>query len=154
MIQFDIEVQRQIVAFGLDDFSPNSMLPNVHGGQYGEAPDEWRRDVASLACCMLAAELIIPLPGIEKYQEKTSEEIMTLLLQGDPESGLDVDLIWDVMHFSGTPKLLELLRVYELNGWEAIHSELLLPLGEALVEMDVVAIGFGGKKENGYTSAS
>lgn len=79
------------------------------------------------------------------YQEKTSQEIRTLLLQGDPESGLDVDLVWDVMHFVGTPKLLELLRVHELNGWEAIHSELSLPLGQVLVGMDVVAIGFKDK---------
>lgn len=70
MIEFDIEVQRQIISFGLDDSSPNGMLPNVHGRQYGEAPDHWRRDVISLAYSMLMAKLIIPLPGIENYQER------------------------------------------------------------------------------------
>ena len=145
MIEFDIEVQRQIISFGLDDFSPNAMLPNVKGGQYGESPDEWRRDVVSLACCMLTAELIVPLPGIENYQEKTAQEITNFLLQGDPEGGLDVDLVWDVMHFAGTPKLLELLRVHELNGWQAMDSELSMPLGQVLAGIDVVAMGFKGR---------
>jgi hypothetical protein len=145
MIEFDIEVQRQIISFGLDDSSPNGMLPNVHGGQYGAAPDHWRRDVISLAYSMLMAELIIPLPGIENYQERTSQEIKDFLLQGDPENGLDVDLVWDVMHFVGTPKLLELLRVHKFDGWEAMHSELSLPLGQVLVGMNVVVIGMKGK---------
>lgn len=41
---------------------------------------------------------------------------MNFLLQGDPENGLDVDLVWDVMHFVGTPKLLQLLQGHELNS--------------------------------------
>jgi hypothetical protein len=145
MIEFNIEVQRQIISFGLDDFSPNAMLPNVHGGQYGKTPDEWRRDVVSLGYCMLMADLVIPLPGVENYQEKTPREIRDFLLQGDPESGLDIDSVWDVMHFVGTPKLHDLLRILELNNWEAMHSELSPPLAQVLVEMDVVAFGFSCK---------
>jgi hypothetical protein len=79
------------------------------------------------------------------YQEKTPQEIRAFLLQGDPKSGLDVDLVWDVMHFVGTPKLHDLLRILELNNWEAMHSELSPPLGQVLVEMEVVALGFRGK---------
>ena len=140
MIKFDIEVQRQIISVGLDDFTPNAMLPNVHGGQYGETPEKWRKDVISLTCCMLAAELISPIPGIENYQEKTSEEIRDLLQQGDLGNELDADLVWDVMHFFGTQKLLELLREFELNDWEATRSGLFLPLGKALAEMNVVGV--------------
>ncbi len=140
MIKFDIEVQRQIISLGLDDFSPNAMLPKVHGGQYGETPEEWRKDVVSLACGMLAAGLVIPLPGIEGYQGKSSMEIRDLLQQGDSENGLDADLVWDVIHFSGTQKLLELLLMFELNNWQATHSGLSQSLGKALAEMDVVCV--------------
>jgi len=140
MIKFDIEVQRQIISAGLDDFSPNAMLPKIHGGQYGETPEEWRKEVVSLVFLMLAAGLITPLPGIEGYQSKSSEEIRDLLQQGDSENGLDVDLVWDVIHFSGTQKLLELLRMFQLDTWESMHSELSLSLGKDLAEMNVVCI--------------
>ncbi|MBJ7311144.1 hypothetical protein ACFOLJ_26415 [Rugamonas sp. CCM 8940] len=60
--------------------------------------------------------------------------------QGDSENGLDVDLVWDVMHFFGTQKLLELLRKFELNDWEAMHSGLHLSLGKALAELNVVRV--------------
>lgn len=140
MIKFDIEVQRQVISVGLDDSPPNAMLPKMHGGQYGETPEEWRKEVVSFAFCMLAAGLITPLPGIEGYQSKSSEEIRDILQQGDTENGLDVDLVWDVIHFSGTQKLLELLRIFQLNSWESMHSGLSLSLGKALAEMDVVCV--------------
>jgi len=37
MIKFDVHVQRQIIALGLDDFTPNAMLLNMQGRQYGLA---------------------------------------------------------------------------------------------------------------------
>lgn len=111
-----------------------------HGGQYGETPEEWRKDVISFACDMSAAGLVMPLPGIENYQGKSSAEIRDLLQQGDLENGLDADLVWDVIHFSGTQKLLELLRMFELNNWQATHSGLSQSFGRALAEMDVVRV--------------
>lgn len=140
MIKFDVEIQRQIILAGLDDFSPNVMLPKIHGGQCGETPKEWRKEVVSFVFIMLAAGLIAPLPGVEGYQSKSSEEIIDILQQGDSENGLDVDLVWDVIHFSATQKLLELLRIFQLNTWESMHSELSLSLGKDLAEMNVVCI--------------
>ncbi|NHZ93889.1 hypothetical protein F2P45_33565 [Massilia sp. CCM 8733] len=132
MIKFDKDVQRQIVVFGLDDNSPSSMLSSMYGGQYGATPSEWRESVLLLICAMLDAELISPHPEIDDYQGKNSKEIRDLLEQGDPENGFDADIIWDVMHFNGTEKLLELLRKLDLNEWTAINAELSLPLGKAL----------------------
>ena len=138
LIKFDIDVQRQIIALGLDDFSPNAMLPNVHGGQYGASPEEWRKSVFLLACALMAAGLVSALPGREEYQAKSSEEIQTLLQNGDPKNGFDVDLVWDVIHFYGTEKLIMLLRKLDLNEWKAMQTGLSLPLGKALVELNVV----------------
>lgn len=90
---------------------------------------------------MLAAGLITRLPGIEGYQSKSSEEIREILQQGDAQNGLDVDLVWDVIHFSSTEKLLELLRIFQLNTWESMHSELSMSLGkEDLAKMNIVCI--------------
>lgn len=89
---------------------------------------------------MLDAELISPHPEIDDYQGKSSKEIRDLLEQGDPENGFDDDIIWYVMHFNGTEKLLELLRQLGLNEWAAVDAELSLPLGKALAEMNVVQI--------------
>lgn len=140
MIKFDIEIQREIISAGLDDFTPNAILPKMHGGQYGETPEEWRKEVVLFIFSMLATGLITPLPGIEGYQSRSSEEIRDILLLGDSKNGLDVDLVWDVIHFSGTQKLLELLSMFQLNTWESMHSELSLSLGKDLAEMNVVCI--------------
>lgn len=140
MIKFDRDVQRQIIVFGLDDDCPNSMLSNVHGGQYGATPSEWRESVLLHICAMLDAELISPHPEIDDYQGKSSKEIRNLLEQGDPENGFDADIIWYVMHFNGTEKLIELLRKLDLNEWAAIDAELSLPLGEALAELNVAQL--------------
>ncbi len=140
MIKFDREVQRQIIVFGLDDDCPISMLPNVHGGEYGATPSQWRESVLLFICAMLDADLISPHPEIDDYQGNSSNEIRNLLEQGDPENGFDDDIIWYVMHFNGTEKLLELLRQLDLNEWAAVDAELSLPLGKALAEMNVVQI--------------
>lgn len=137
MIKFDKNVQRQVIVLGLDDASPNSMLSKVHGGEYGATPSEWRESVLLFICAMLDAQLISPHPEIEDYQRKTSGEIRTLLEQGDPENGFDADIIWDVMHFNGTERLVALLRELDLNEWAVIDTELSLPLAKALAEMNV-----------------
>ncbi|MFZ6720199.1 hypothetical protein [Undibacterium sp. Ji49W] len=138
MLKFDIAIQRQVITANLDDFSPNAMLPNVHGGQYGMTPQKWRTDVISLTCGMLAAELIEPLPGMEAYHGKHFEKIREILQHGDAENGFDVDLTWNVIHFYGTKKLHDLLEKLQLDSWEAIHDELSPSLGNILAEMHVV----------------
>lgn len=140
MIKFDRDVQRQVIIFGLDDDSPNSILPHMHGGQDGATPSEWRESVIVFICAMLDAELISPHPEIDDYQGKTSGEIRKLLEQGDQENGFDAEIIWYVMHFNGTEKLIALLRKLNLNEWAAINAELSLPLGKALADLNVVQI--------------
>lgn len=138
MPTFDVNIQRQVILFGLDDSSPNAMLPNVHGGQYGASPEEWRTRVMLLIRTLLETELIVPLAGRENYREKDSEQLLAMLERGDPENGLDVDLFWDAIHFHGTPKLNNILEALRLNHWRAIDADLSTPPGEALAELGVV----------------
>lgn len=138
MIRFDIDIQRQVIALGLGDFSPNAMLPNVCGGQYGCAPEAWRKDVVAFVYCLLKAELIAPIAGIEGYQEKTAGELRKILQEGDMENGFDVDLVWDVIHFFGTPKLIKILRSCNLGEWGALTLELSASLQATLAQQGIL----------------
>lgn len=89
---------------------------------------------------MLQARLIAPIPGLEAYQNKHASAIKRLLQDGDPENGLDVGLLWDIIHFVGTPKLVALLSDHELHDWSALNSSLSPPFGKALAAMSVVTI--------------
>lgn len=137
---FNEEIQRQVVALGLDDFSPNAMLPNLYGGQYGITPEKWRKNVVEFVGSMLEAGLIAAIPGIEAYQEKNADEITRILTEGDEGNGLDVDLVWDVIHFFGTQDLNVLLKTNGLNDWSALDAELSPSLGRALAEKNIVVI--------------
>lgn len=144
MTKFKLELQQQIIRAALDDFSPNAMLPATNGGQFGETPTEWRKAVVSLVRSLVAAELITPISGLENYQDKSSEEIARLLEVGDPDNGFDAELVWDIMHFFGTPKLRALMKELALDSWDALQSGLSLPLGKALAEMHVVCTTVAG----------
>lgn len=98
-MKFDLDIQRQVIWLGLDDPSPNSMLPQVHGGEYGATPVEWRKSVVLFTCSMLEAALLYPLPEIENYEGKSADYIRDLLEQDDPKNGFDCDLLWNVIHF-------------------------------------------------------
>ena len=39
MLEFNIDIQKQLISAALDDFTPNSAFPNLHGGQFGDTPD-------------------------------------------------------------------------------------------------------------------
>ncbi|WEF34259.1 hypothetical protein [Pseudoduganella chitinolytica] len=138
-MKFDIDIQRQTIALGLEDFSPNAMLPNVCGGQYGRSPEDWREDVVAFVYYMLKAGLIAPIAGIEGYQNKDANELRKILQEGDAENGFDVDLVWDIIHFFGTPGLTRLLQECELYGWDALDSELSPSLQAALAQHGILA---------------
>lgn len=140
MLEFDNELQKQIITASLDDFSPNSALSNTHGGQDGNTPHIWREAVLEFIHDMLIAGLIAPLPGQENYQKKSAEEIVKMLRSGDAENGFDAEFTWNVIYFTGTEKLSQLLQDLKLNSWESMNFGLSLPLGKALSEMKVVCL--------------
>ena len=127
-----------MITASLDDFSPNSVLPNTCGGQYGSSPEIWRRAVIQFVRQMLAAGFITPIYCREGYHLMRSDEICRLLEYGDCINGLDVELIWDVLYFGGTPKLTEFLKENNLGSWEALNGELSQSLGKALSDMGIV----------------
>ena len=139
MLRFDTQIQRQVISAALDDFSPNDTLEGLHGGQYGDSPDTWREAVIEFIESMLLTRLIAPLQGRENYKSKSAQEIRELLRQGDPGNGLDTDVLWDAMHFSGTDKLVELLQGMGLASWEAAGGNLSSPLKVALAHLNVVS---------------
>ncbi|MEH6461365.1 hypothetical protein, partial [Chitinimonas sp. JJ19] len=82
MLNFDAAFQSQVIVAALDDFTPNAVLPNLHGGQYGDSPGAWREAVIEFIRSMLSAGLIAPLPGRGGYDSKNTQEICEILLFG------------------------------------------------------------------------
>ena len=116
MVTFDIDIQKQLIYASLDDFSANAALPNVLGGQYGATSDAWRQVVIQFVCDAVRAGLIAALPGKEGYHLKSVDGLRDLLSHGDINNGLDVSLLWDVIHFAGTKSLRDVLSSYQLDN--------------------------------------
>ncbi|HEX7687096.1 MAG TPA: hypothetical protein VF453_05295 [Burkholderiaceae bacterium] len=140
MLEFNIDIQKQLISAALDDFTPNSAFPNLHGGQFGDTPDAWREAVVTFIQDMVAAGLIAPLAGREGYQAKSAQQIAELLRNGDPETGLDSDLLWDVMHFAGTAKLADLLHALSLDDWQARSAGPCVDLARRLGEIGAIRL--------------
>jgi hypothetical protein len=140
MLDFEIHLQRQVIALGLDDASPNAMLPNTHGGQFGTTRGAWQEAVIDFIREMLEEGLLAPLAGQHEYQRRGAEEIAAFLQSGDAEHGIDVELFWSSIYFDGTDKLRALLKSLSLDNWDALNFELSSALGKELAEMNVVSI--------------
>ncbi|SOZ09867.1 conserved protein of unknown function (plasmid) [Cupriavidus taiwanensis] len=118
-----IDYQRQLIFAGLEDFTPNSALPNVLGGQYGTNPVAWRQAVIDFICRNVAADLleIVSYPG--KPTEMGAPRVRALLISGDESRGLDENIIWDAIYFTGTTKLKSRLKSFGLLSWDALNAE-------------------------------
>jgi hypothetical protein len=138
MLKFDMALQQQLIFAVLDDFSANDCLPSLHCGQYGDTPTIWRDAVIEFLGDSLAAGLIAPLASGDGYASKTPQEICDMLRLGDLSNGLDAELVWDVIHFSGTEKLVTMLRGLGLATWEARSASLSPALKTALTQLRLV----------------
>lgn len=138
MIFFNIDIQRQVIAAALDDFSPNAALPNLKGGPYGDSPDLWRQDVVEFITNMIQAGLLVPLPGNAGYEKMSAEELKSLLLNEFIENS-EAEIIWDALYLSATNKLIALVKKLQLYNWDAMHQLLCPQLGDALAQMHVVS---------------
>jgi len=132
MPSFGIDSQAQLIVAHLDDFTPNGALPNFEGGQYGQRHEIWRSAVVNFIYEMHRAGLIEPFPGIESYEQLSSEDIKNSLIYGDRVNNIDVELLWDSMHFSGTELLGEILRSCRLDSWDALASDLSMELKDRI----------------------
>jgi hypothetical protein len=132
MINFDINVQNQLILAAMDDFTPNSALPNYKGGQFGENSGEWKSAVIDFIYYSMENNLIIALSGYEGYHLLGPDQIRCILMDGDVINGFDVSYLWDIIHFTGSPKLKRLLCQLKLGNWEAVNSNLCMELEIAL----------------------
>jgi len=120
----EIDYQKQLVLAGLDDFSPNAVLPNVFGGQFGERPDEWRRAAIDFLCINVRVGFLECVNRKEILGEVGGLVLRDFLVFGDKENNLDVELIWNILYFSSTPKLDRILELLGLNNWDAINQNI------------------------------
>lgn len=132
MLDFDVNVQKQLVVAVLDDFCPNAALPHLHGGQFGSTPNLWRDAVVQFLSESLTTGLIEVLPTAQRYSQKSAAEVRRLLIEGDIENGLGLELVWQVIYFQGTGKLRAMLEECQLDSWDAMSAEVSQRLGRML----------------------
>lgn len=111
--------QRQLIYGGIEDFTPNATLPNLYGGQFGATPHIWKSAVIEF----LSINIDCGLLSVVAYPNQPSvidgAAIKEFLWYGDESRGLSVDLVWDVLFFSGTNKLRDILHSFGLRNWDA-----------------------------------
>jgi hypothetical protein len=133
MVNFDVNVQQQLIVAVLDDFCANAALPHLHGGQFGGTPDLWRASVVRFLDESLRAGLIEVLPTDSRHSQQSATEICRLLMDGKAEKGLAPALVWEAVYFQGTEKLRGILRELQLDNWEAMKMEVSMPLVRILL---------------------
>lgn len=117
----EIDYQRQLIVSSLDDFSPNAALPHVCGGQFGPSPDLWKHAVIEFLCTNVQCGLLEATHRKEISATEGDRLLRELLISGDNENRLEVDIIWNALFFTSTPKLNEILDLSNLRAWEALN---------------------------------
>jgi hypothetical protein len=120
----EIDYQRQLIVSSLDDFSPNAALPNVGGGQFGQSPDLWKREVIEFLCVNVRCGLLEATHRKDISASDGVHLLEDLLTNGDRENHLDADIVWNAMYFNSSPKLDEILERLRLRTWDALKFDL------------------------------
>jgi hypothetical protein len=118
-----LDYQRQLIIASLDDFTPNSTLGGFCGGQYGANADCWRSAVINFLCKCFYFELIelTHRSGINERHDVSA--LRNLLIYGDVENGMSVDVLWNALYFNGTKKLIEAVQSCGLHGWGFVKDQ-------------------------------
>ncbi|MBJ9660670.1 hypothetical protein [Burkholderia gladioli] len=118
-----IDYQRQLIVASLDDFSPNATLPNYCGGQDGENPEIWRQAVVEFLCVNIELGFIEATHRPEIRAGCDVGKIESMLLNGDEAYGIDASVLWDVLYFNGTERLVDVVEKFNLRNWDCVNSE-------------------------------
>ncbi|MCC8406005.1 hypothetical protein LJ655_29840 [Paraburkholderia sp. MMS20-SJTN17] len=118
----EIDYQKQLVVSGLDDFSPNAALSQVHGGQFGSMPELWRQAVVDFLRINVHVGLLEGTHRKEISGEAGAHLLENLLNFGDKANSLDAEILWNVLYFNASPKLAELLSNFHLDSWDALSQ--------------------------------
>jgi hypothetical protein len=118
-----IEYQRQLIVASLDDFSPNSTLPNYLGGQYGLSSEIWRQAVVEFLCINVKCGFIEATHRPEIHTGYDIQQLEDMLLNGDRAKNIDSLILWNGLHFNGTTNLIEMVEKFDLRNWSCVNSE-------------------------------
>lgn len=114
-----IDYQRQLIVASLDDFTPNAALPHLSGGQFGSTSDAWKRAVIDFLCINVRCGLIEATHRKEISTGGDVRRLKEILLNGDSDQLIDADVLWNVLYFNATSKLIQILERLNLRSWEA-----------------------------------
>ncbi|MFP3586443.1 hypothetical protein SCB29_22665 [Paraburkholderia sp. SIMBA_055] len=131
----EIDYQRQLITAGLDDFSPNAALPGVYGGQFGQNPDMWKREVIEFLCVNVRCGLLEATHRKDISGNDGARLLADLLTNGDKDNHFDTDIVWSATYFNSSRKLDEILERLNLRTWDALELGLNIALITEIKEL-------------------
>jgi hypothetical protein len=118
-----IDYQRQLIVASLDDFTPNSTLPNYLGGQDGGSHDAWRQAVVEFLCENARYGFIEATHRPEIHAGYDVQKLEDLLLNGDKAKNIDPLILWNILYFNGTERLIKAVERFGLRDWNYTNSD-------------------------------
>ena len=118
-----IDYQNQLIVASLDDFSPNATLPMYRGGQDGGNYDVWHQAVIEFLCVNIKFGFIEATHRPEIRAGYDVQKLENMLLNGDEVANMDASILWNVLYFNGTRKLIEAVEKFNLRTWACAHLD-------------------------------
>jgi hypothetical protein len=118
-----IDYQRQLIFASLDDFTPSAALPNYRGGQYGEEHKIWHQAVIDFLCINVKCGFIEATHRSEIRAGYDARKLEYILLNGENDKNIDKNILWNILYFNGTDKLVEIIEKLGLRSWNCANSE-------------------------------
>src|SRR5471030_567613 len=118
-----IDYQNQLIIASLDDFSPNATLSTYRGGQDGGSYDVWHQAVIEFLCVNIKLGFIEATHRPEIRAGYDVQKLENMLLNVDEATNLDASILWNVLYFNGTKKLIETVEKFNLRSWNCAHLD-------------------------------
>ncbi len=134
------DYQRQLIVASLDDFTPNAVLPNFLGGQFGPTPENWRQEVIAFLCVNIECGLIEATHRPEIAAHRDIQALRALLTEGDIDKNIPVEILWNVLYFNGTDKLKGIIEAVNMRTWDAVS---LAPNPSLIANLSDLYKGYG-----------
>jgi hypothetical protein len=116
-----LEYQKSLIIAALDYFSPNDLLSNAFGGQFGQSLPLWKEAVIEFLRVNIESGFIEFAKADESLLPVERKEFLCKLAQSNPHENVDV---WMGVRFESTQKLNLLVANHGLLSWESLHKEL------------------------------
>lgn len=115
------EYQKSLIIAALDYFSPNDLLSNAFGGQFGQSLSLWKQSVVEFLRVNIECGFIEFAKADKSLLPVSQQEFLCKLSQSNPHENVD---LWMAVRFESTERLNLLVASHGLLSWESLHKAL------------------------------